>query len=102
QPHVGTIEILIYFVTKTYHGCPLFFRVRLGHARIFVHAHDFILVFKTNAGNFSSSSDRSSALKMGSAAKRYVTFTSEQTRCRIQSYPTSTWNVYLSPRMQVG
>ncbi len=81
---------------------PLRIAVRLGDARILVHARDVHRNLEIDVAHVGVADDRRGIARIGGARERDVPFAGEKPRGRIEADPAGAGKVHLGPGVQVG
>ncbi len=95
-------EVGVDAATQHIDRSPLRIGVRLGHARIFVHARDAHRVREVDAARIGESDHRRGIARIRRAGERQMTFAREETGRRVEPDPSRTGQVDLGPGMEVG
>ena len=81
---------------------PLRVAVRLGHARVFVHARHLHGKVELDVADVGIADDRRRIARIGSARKRNMTFAGEQSRSWIEADPARAREIHFGPGVQIG
>jgi len=81
---------------------PLRVAVRLGHARVLVHARQLHRKIEFDVAHVSVADDRRRIARVGGAREGNMTFAGEQSRSRVEPDPARARKIYLRPGVQIG